>query len=166
MNSNVKAILTVCLAFIVIGAFSGIYGNEIYKAFAKVKPPSSAQITGAEGQAAKDAPVQDINDPYSYVATGLAGLVGGVVTLIFGQQAVKSAAEISPLKSLLMTIYAAVYFVVGFCAIAAWVFPKFHPSLLLKTLALTFFGFMIPIVTSFFKDTSLAVTLQWRHSSE
>jgi len=164
MNPNVKLILTVFLAAIAIIAFSGIYGYEIFKAFPShgTSQPIAPAPNPADKAATRGQP-EDIKDPYSYVATGLAGLVGGVVALIFGQPAPKSEADLSTLKSILMTVYTLVYFILGFFAIITWVFAYFSPSILLKTLALTFFGFMIPIVSSFLKESSLAVTLHWRH---
>src|SRR4029077_6763343 len=95
-------VLTIVLAFVAILGFAGIYGFEIYKAFAR--PCQSSSIVTA---AAPDAKVQseDIQDPYAYVATALVGLVGGVVAVMFGQPLPKTASDVNFWKALLLTAY-------------------------------------------------------------
>lgn len=162
MHPRLVQVLTVLLAFVSISGFAAIYGIEIYKAFAKscpAPPSSTIQSNDSSTRAQPD----DIKDPYTYVATALAGLVGGIVAVLFGQPMPKTAADVNWWKAVLLTVYSCTYFLAGVLAIVAWIGPKFCPSILVKTLALTFLGLMLPIVASFLKQNSLTAILGWKH---
>jgi hypothetical protein len=159
MPPRVIQVLTIVLSLLCIAGFAAIYGIELYHAFEKERCPH-AQITTA-GDKTMGQP-DDIKDPYSYVATALSTLVGGVVTIIFGQSPPQTLADIKWWKALIQTIYTGVYFIYGIAGVVAWVgSPTFCPSILVKTLALTFLGLVIPIVGAFLRNASLTHVLGW-----
>jgi hypothetical protein len=160
MPQRLVQILTIVLAFVGILGFAGIYGFETYKAF--TRPCQSSSGPGTATTETKAQP-EDIKDPYAYVATALAGLVGGVVAVMFGQPLPKSASEVNFWKAVLLTAYSTIYLLIGLVSVVAWILPKACPSVLTKTLALTFLGLLVPIVTSFFKQNSITAILGWKH---
>jgi hypothetical protein len=160
MPQRLVQILTILLAFVTILGFAGIYGFEIYKAFAR---PCQTSVNGSSATSETKADPQDIKDPYTYVATALAGLVGGVVAVLFGQPLPKSASDVNFWKAVLLTAYSSVYLLTGVVSVFAWIAPKACPSILIKTLALTFLGLLVPIVASFFKQNSITGILGWKH---
>jgi hypothetical protein len=170
MSARFVQILTIILAFACILGFAGIYGWELYKGFSNCPKGTSTALLKNDGTEAQvgNAPVSpnDIKDPYTYVAGALAGLVAGVVAIMFGQPVskttlgIKAALGTNDWKVLLSSTYAAIYFLVGIAAIVEWVVPKACPSILIKTMALTFIGLVIPVVTSFFKQNLVSAILK------
>jgi hypothetical protein len=159
MPQRLIQILTIALALVVILGFGVIYGFEIYKSF---RSPCRPSVVSAVGE--PKVPLEDIKDPYAYVATVLAGLVGGVVAVMFGQPVPKTAAEVNLWKAVLLTTYSSIYLLTGVVSVISWIVGC--PSILIKTLSLTFLGLMVPIVTSFFKQNSVSAILGWKHESQ
>jgi hypothetical protein len=166
-------IITIALALASGVGFVGIYGWEITKAWTHVCPQKpttlsqqnpipdknnssqpQATSTSIQGQA------EDINDPYTYVATILIGLVGGVVAVLFGQKIDLSA---TGWKEILSGLYAVAYMLMGVASVVTWMF-KTCESVLVKTLALSFLGLLVPVVTGFFKNNSLAEVMGWKRN--
>jgi len=150
MLKHVAEIFALILAAICLVGFAGIYGYELYKGAKLFKKPGGLDRT----QATAGDP-NDIKDPYSYVVTILTGLVGAVVAIFFGEPASRSAIlPMSDWKSGLLVAYGVIYLVVGIAGVVEWIFPqRFCPSILVKTLALTFLGLVAPVVTTFFQST-------------
>ena len=136
----------------------------------------------------KEAPQH--GEPFTYVASILAGLVGGIVAAGFGQAPpsapgggardaftrnvaglgdfiVENKREARPAlrdeagprkgKETLGLIYAAVYFLVAFANIGAWIYADEEASILVKNLATVSIGLIVSIVTAFFRDDKPAV---------
>jgi peptidoglycan/LPS O-acetylase OafA/YrhL len=120
-------------------------------------------------------------DTYVYIANILAGLVGGVVAVGFGQSpppppsgdlkllsrnavglgnfitsnAPQGGPPLQPsstARQALGLLYAAVYVLMGLGAIVIWIANDHTPDLL-KNLATISFGIFLPIVTAFFKES-------------
>jgi hypothetical protein len=147
-------ILTIIMGFLAIGGFVVIYTTEILKAWPH--PHSSKVETGVNGNVTDitHANDQQIDDPYSYVATSLASLVGAVVAVMFGRPA-PGASKTLDWASILSVVYAYVYVLMGVAALITWVVHPLAP-VLVKTLALVFLGLLIPVVTSFLKPGGFA----------
>jgi hypothetical protein len=161
---KIVQVITIALALIAGLGFVGIYGWEITKAWTTTCPaptPVSSQnnnvqlqpvvIDSVSGQA------EDIKDPYTYVATILIGLVGGVVAVLFGQ---KINLASTGWKEILSGLYAVAYMLVGVASVVTWMF-KSCESVLVKTLALSFLGLLVPVVTGFFKNNSFSEVMGW-----
>jgi hypothetical protein len=163
-------ILTVGLALIVGLGFVGVYGWENIKAWKNVgqsSPPSSDHST-QNTQSLQDAKpdsvtgqAEDIKDPYTYVATILVGLVGGVVAVFFGQ---KISLQAFGWNEALSGFYALAYTVMGVFSVITWMFNA-RESVLVKTLALSFLGLLVPVVTSFFKKNSFTELMAWKRNA-
>lgn len=119
-------------------------------------------------------------DTYIYIANILAGLVGGIVAVGFGQSPPPSpvgdlnilsrnavgvgnfitsnapqesrSQPSSTSREMIGLIYAAVYVIMGLGAIIVWVASENTPDLL-KNLATISLGMFLPIVTAFFKES-------------
>jgi hypothetical protein len=78
-------------------------------------------------------------------------LVGGIVAVAFGQPAPAAFGLAEP-RSLLLSIYAFVYVLVGLAAIVTWVAlqPQCTP-LIVRNLATTFLGLLLPVVANFLR---------------
>lgn len=117
----------------------------------------------------------EYGDPYLYVATGLAALVGGIFAVAFGAKSSTSTppttmapaivgSNLSNLGSvpaltestqtILGAVYALVYVLVGVAALTTWVFHPNEISDLVKNLGTTFLGLALPIVAAFFRSPS------------
>jgi hypothetical protein len=138
------------LVFLAIAAFTVLFAMAILQVWQAPsgKPP-------------------EYGEPYLYVATGLAALVGGIFAVAFG---VKKASgglggpNFTTLGSLpnvpeaaaaiLGGVYALAYVAVGVAALATWVLRPDETSDLLKNLATTFLGLALPIVSAFFQPPS------------
>jgi len=123
----------------------------------------------AEAAAAASTARAVFSDNINYLATALAGLVGTVVVMMFGQElgeqkvtaphatpAVQSAAAASDLLSdfhgwrrKLGTLYAITYFLFGAVAIATWAFALYSPEMV-KNLATISLTLLLAIARSFF----------------
>ena len=114
-------------------------------------------------------------DPYLYVATGLAALVGGIFAVAFGAKSSSSTpsgtvmptmvgtnlgnlgsvpALTESMQTILGAVYALVYVLVGVGALTTWVFHPNEISDLVKNLGTTFLGLALPIVAAFFRSPS------------
>ncbi len=117
-------------------------------------------------QAAPGKPPQ-YSEPYLYVATGLAALVGGIFAVAFGvkqQQAgqpsqsmvghnlsnLGSLPSVAPTPATVLgAVYAFAYVAIGIAALTTWVLHPNEVSDLVKNLATTFLGLALPIVGAF-----------------
>jgi hypothetical protein len=148
--SIVIQVLKAAIALVAIVAFAWMFGYGMYKVWNKIASPD--------------------NEPYLYVATSLATLVGGIVAVGFGQPPPKpsgslpkdSFAGLGKLAlgqkdlnwaAILGGIYAVVYVVFGIAAIATWVIEPNSITPLIKNQATTFLGMALPIVAAFFTPT-------------
>jgi hypothetical protein len=168
-------IITILLALTSGIGFVGVYAWEITKAWTQKCPPRASSSSeqsppsdkgnGTQAPAATSTSVQgqadDIKDPYTYVATILIGLVGGVVAVMFGQKINLSA---TGWKEILSGLYAVAYVLMGVASVITWMFRTCE-SVLVKTLALSFLGLLVPVVTGFFKNNSLAEVMGWKNSN-
>lgn len=125
-------------------------------------------ITDVWGAKAGVPPTQ--NDAFLYVATAIATLVGGVVALGFGVQIppdeVKNATlmqtstralgalvwpNATTVRSIIGSIYAVVYILLGAAAVVAWITHAPETSPLVKNLATTFVALIIPIINGYLR---------------
>jgi ABC-type microcin C transport system permease subunit YejE len=165
-------IITIALALASGLGFLGVYGWEITKAWTQKCPPKPAtpsqqiqtqdKAINAQTLATTTDSIQgqaeDIKDPYTYVATILIGLVSGVVAVLFGQKIDLSA---TGWKEILSGLYTIAYMLMGIASVVTWMF-KTCESVLVKTLALSFLGLLVPVVSGFFKNNSLAEVMGWK----
>jgi hypothetical protein len=161
-------VITIALALFAGLGFVGVYGWEITKAWTKTCPPLTTATDGENSASLKTvAPnsirdqAEDIKDPYTYVATVLVGLVGGVVAVLFGQRIDLAAVS---WKELLSGLYAIAYTLMGVASVVTWMF-KSCESVLVKSLALSFLGLLVPVVTAFFKNNSFAEVMGWKKAT-
>jgi hypothetical protein len=166
---KIVQIITIALSLTAGLGFVGVYGWEITKAWTKACPapktegaPAPGPNNNVQGQPgvinSVSGQAEDIKDPYTYVATILIGLVGGVVAVLFGQKINLAA---TGWKEILSGLYAIAYMVMGVASVVTWMF-KSCESVLVKTLALSFLGLLVPVVTGFFKNNSFAEVMGWR----
>jgi hypothetical protein len=145
---GIVATLTVLIAIAVILAFLVMFGWGIYKVWVKKSTQDS--------------------EAFVYVATALAALVGGIVAVGFNQPLTTPAtgffsSHFGALGSFLMLqshwnwkaalggTYAIVYVLLGITAVVTWVAGPTNPMPpLIKNLATTFLGLVVPIISSFF----------------
>jgi hypothetical protein len=117
-------------------------------------------------QAAPGKPPQ-YSEPYLYVATGLAALVGGIFAVAFGIKQVQagqppqsmvghnfstlgSIPNVPPTATTILGgIYALAYVALGVAALTTWVLHPNEVSDLVKNLGTTFLGLALPIVGAF-----------------
>jgi hypothetical protein len=159
--AKIVQIITIALALGTAAAFVGVYGWEITKAWTQPCPPQPGTSTIQPHLSIWDSvklQADDIKDPYTYVATILTGLVGGVVAVLFGQKINLAA---TGWKELLSGLYAIAYMVMGVASVVTWMIRSCE-SVLVKTLALSFLGLLVPVVTSFFKTNSFAEVMGWK----
>jgi hypothetical protein len=149
-------VLTAIVVLLVLVGFAGLFGVAIAQVWSSTSKPT-------------------YNEGFLYVATGAATLVGGVMAVAFnvrppgspkngpsyGQSApVQPAAQpvvqrvvhavADQMPGILATVYVAVYLAVGVAAIVTWVGRPDVTSDLVKNVATTFIGLVLPIVGSFF----------------
>lgn len=125
--------LTVGMAFLLICFFASLFGWTVFQTW-----------RAAPGNPPK------YSDAFVYVTTALASLVGGIVAVAFGQP--QALARSLDWLAILTIIYAAIYVVFGILALTTWIFRTRETSALLKTLATTFLGLAVPVVTAFFRN--------------
>jgi hypothetical protein len=159
MAKQAVRILTIIMGFLAIGGFVTIYANQIYKAWPHTTHVAASNDPNTTGSSNGNPADQKIDDPYSYVATSLASLVGAVVAVMFGRPTTGSSANRIDWASLLSAIYAYVYVLMGVAALVTWVKNPQAP-VLVKTLALAFFGLLVPVVTSFLKPGAMTNLLR------
>jgi hypothetical protein len=152
MNDPILQWIRVGLVFLAVTAFAALFAAAITQVW----------------QASNGKPPQ-YTEPYLYVATGLAALVGGIFAVAFG---VKQATTDSKSQSLvghnlralgslpnvppnaatvLGGIYAFAYVALGIAAMTTWVLHPNEISDLVKNLGTTFLGLATPIVAAFFQ---------------
>jgi hypothetical protein len=153
------------LVLIIVGAallgFLLLYGRAFYLTLTQI-----------------DLPV--FSDTYVYIANTLAGLVGGIVAIGFGQSPPPtSTGDLSLLsrnavgvgnvitanrrgvrgpstrsREVMGLVYSLAYVLMGLGAIIVWVADDKPPEIV-KNLATLSIGLFLPIVTAFFKETEL-----------
>lgn len=146
--------ITVIVVFLAIVAFAALFGAAIAQVWtaAAGKPPQYSQ-------------------PYLYVATALAALVGGIFAVAFGVKTPDPKTNLStqqlnvhtlasapgqpPMVSIAVgTLYLIVYLALGIAALVSWVIHPSEISDLVKNLGSTFLGLALPIVRAFFDTGS------------
>ena len=167
--ARIVQIITIALALLAGLGFVGVYGWEITKAWTKPCPKTKPEVVLSQGQNVDQSQsastnsitgqADDIKDPYTYVATILIGLISGVVAVLFGQKINLTA---TGWKELLSGLYAIAYMLMGTASVITWMF-KSCESVLVKTLALSFLGLLVPVVTGFFKNNSFAEVMGWKN---
>lgn len=98
------------------------------------------------------------DEAFTFVETGLAGLVGGIVAAAFGVS--RPNEKISGLSNLstagaserqwVGALYVSVYVVVGIATVFTWLFKAEVASTVVKNLGSTFIGMLIPVVAGYF----------------
>lgn len=156
-----------CIALIGVLLFVLAWGTALYRTWKWV--PTT------------DKPKYEPNKPLTYVATAMAGLVGGVVAMQFGVKlptpplgaaqpglAIEKQAERGPrfiesvvkavtpagpenVLSSIATVYVWSYIAIGFAAIATWMFVNEKTPSLIEHMALTWLGLLVLIATNFFQ---------------
>jgi hypothetical protein len=104
-----------------------------------------------------------ISEEYTYVATGLAGLVGGVVAVGLGQ-AKPGTDDPNATRSLMgsglvsgqardwaLVIYTGVFIILGIACVVVWV-QDAHPADLVKSEASVALGLLIPTAAAYFRQ--------------
>jgi hypothetical protein len=168
--ARIVQIITIALALLAGLGFVGVYGWEITKAWTKPCPKPKPDVVLSQGQNVNDpsqsastnsitGQADDIKDPYTYVATILIGLISGVVAVLFGQKINLAA---TGWKEILSGLYAIAYMLMGIASVVTWMF-KSCESVLVKTLALSFLGLLVPVVSGFFKNNSFAEVMGWKN---
>jgi hypothetical protein len=149
--SQVIQVLKAAIALVAIVAFACMFGYGMYNVWRNVASSDS--------------------QPYLYVATSLATLVGGIVAVGFSQPPPKPSGSLAQdsfaglgkfavaqrdlnWAAILGGTYAVVYVVLGIAAIATWVIEPNSITTLIKNLATTFLGMALPIVSAFFTPTT------------
>ncbi len=149
----VRTILTALMVILTGLAFAGIFAWAMYQTWAASPglPP-------------------EYSEALLYVATAVAALVGGIVAVSFGLKppqdgatsrlkrnlkglsSIPGAPTAVVLQPALLSAYALVYIVWGAAAIATWIFRSPETPDIVKNLATTFLGMVIPIVGAFFSQ--------------
>jgi hypothetical protein len=97
-------------------------------------------------------------EAFTYIETGLAGLVGGIVAAAFGVSVpTEKVAGLSNLSTAgaserqwIGGAYVMIYLLVGLAAAATWLVNSDVTSTVVKNLGSTFVGMVIPIVAGYF----------------
>lgn len=105
------------------------------------------------------------NKNLDYLASGLAGLVGGIVAIGLGQKPLHEQAKRSAITGLsgilnpsapsrtgLAVLYAIAYFLVGFAAIVTWISRSAESTAAINSFAVSFLGLVTAVVTAFFSN--------------
>lgn len=98
------------------------------------------------------------SEAFNFVQTGIAGLVGGIVATAFGvsapRQKVATLSNVSTAgaseRQWIGGAYVVVYFLVGVAAVGTWVVNSDVTSVVVKNLASSFVGMVIPVVAGYF----------------
>jgi hypothetical protein len=145
-QDQIKSGVFALLAGLVLIGFMWLFGTELAVAFWPEKK-HVADAAAAAAAAATEAK-QDIDDPWTYVATALAALVGGVAAVFLGVQGERANVAFAGWNASdwIRLAYVIIYIVYGSVAIAVWVTTGTDTSLLLKNLAVTFLGLVGPAV--------------------
>ncbi len=132
MAADLMQALTVSLAVIALLGFLAMFGWGIIAAW-RSSPPNKP------------------GEPFTYVATALAALVGGVVAVAFGQKPPKFLATVLSRKpqELLIATYAVGYITFSAAAVVTWVVKPVSTPTLVKNLGTTFLGILLPVVTNY-----------------
>ena len=156
MNATFRLALTLIVALFFVLAFAYLFGNAMLLTL------------GAQAK------LPDFGEPYIYVATILAGLVGGVVAVSFGQKpppgrrtrAARVTAGLERLGELVLPaepmkwqeimagVYAVIYLVWGAAALVVW-FTKGNiitPELV-RNFALIWLGLFVAVVRGFLGES-------------
>ncbi len=148
MNTKTLVLLRAFLALAALLGFVYLYGRAIIEAITTSTTPS-------------------YSEGYTYVATILAGLVGGVAAMGLGQSGVRGYTRqgiwrnlgrtIAPfqtenVQNTLALVYTLVYIVMGIAAILVWVTsgPEDPAHEMIRNLALIFLGLVIATAQTFF----------------
>lgn len=154
MPPVVRTWMTIALTLIVLLGFTAMVTYGIYQTWTGDTTPS-------------------FTDAYLYVATGLTGLVGGIVAAGFGQKPPQTAAgsetarektarnidglgnlvlagKAVQAKGIVAAVYAGVYLLLGVVAIVTWVAKSSVTPDLVKNLASVAIGLILPIAQGFF----------------
>jgi hypothetical protein len=151
MPTNAIRMLTILLAIVVIGAFALIFGEaivEAWRCYAKGPPPKPFQAAAGVNSTF----ASEIDDPYTYVATAIGVLVGGIVAVAFGRPAPPIGLRTADPRKWLIAIYAAIYVITGIAAIITWVEATSCTPVLVRNLATTFLGLLLPVVANYFQQ--------------
>lgn len=143
MPTNAIRLLTILLAIVVIVDFALVFGAAIVNAwncYAKLPPENSL----AAAVAVNDTTASEIDDPYTYVATAIGVLVGGIVAVAFGRPATAISLRTVDLRKWLIALYAVIYVIMGIAAIITWVKATSCTPVLVRNLATTFLGLLPP----------------------
>jgi hypothetical protein len=127
-------ILTIVLAGVTVLFCSAMFAFALVKTWrSKAKPP-------------------DFGDAFLYVATALASLIGGIVAVAFGQAPPRPSLLLGSLDwlAIMATVYAIAYLSLGIASLVTWVLKADVTPAVVKNLATTFLGLLLPIVGSFF----------------
>jgi hypothetical protein len=151
MNATVRLALTVIVALFFVLAFAYLLGNAMLLTLG-----ATAKLT-------------DFSEPYIYVATVLAGLVGGVVAVAFGQKppgkTTRGAqiaggmerlgravlpSEPKEWQTIMAGLYAVIYVLWGAAALIVW-FTKGNTITpeLVRNFALIWLGLFVAVVRGF-----------------
>lgn len=105
------------------------------------------------------------NEGYTYVATILAGLVGGVAALGLGQSTARGATrrtlfpsfgrtlipfQPENVQNILAIVYTVIYIIAGLAALIIWISAGDTAHEMIRNLALIFFGLAIATAQAFF----------------
>lgn len=162
----VTLVIAASVAVAALIAFAFMYGWSMYQTWCPAAATADAAIaSNTSGNATTGEP----DDPYVWVATGLAGLVAAVVAMAFSTRIPDTKQQPSPIRAMatgvynsvvpgrkfdfqqwLATAYVITYLLVGVLAGITWV--AWHPDVpgLISNLALTAVGLVIAIARSFF----------------
>ncbi len=154
MPPQVRTVLTIVITLAVLAGFAALFCWGIYATWTATAKPVFPET-------------------YLYVATALAGLVGGIVAAGFGQKLPESSAVTRPSRmarnitalgnfvlagqafnaqQIVASIYAGVYVLLGLVAIITWVVKADVTSDLVKSLASVAFGLFLAIAQTFFHE--------------
>lgn len=154
------SILTVVIVVMTLIGFAWMLGTSIFLVW----------------HAPSGGPPPEQGEAFTYVATGIAALVGGIATVGFGVKPGSSSSGqgvysfltslgsvIAPsgsikTQTILAGLYGGMYVVFGMLAIFTWISRPRATVTVVKNLATTFFGMALTIVTTFFssKGTTLS----------
>lgn len=141
---SVIEVLAAALAIVAILGFAVMFVIDIYRIW-----------SAPAGQTPVD------NQAFLYVATALAALIGGFVAVSFGVKPPSSGSlitrNVQSLGRLLLvgpveligSAYLVIYLALAVAAIVTWVGRPSETTALVKNLALTFVGLLIPIVSAY-----------------
>lgn len=161
INPTVRLMLTILITILIIGGFAAVSIWGLVLTWQSQDQPAT------------------FSDQYVYIATALAGLVGGLVAAGFGQRLPESdasraaageppqgrmASRVAGLgrvvfptdkktwQQIVASIYAIVYILVGVATIITWAMKGDACPLLVKNMATVSFGLFLAIARGFFTE--------------